>query len=262
MPTTTLPSGLQLYYELHGEGPPLLLIHGLGGSTEDYECQISYFKQQFTVIAFDLRGHGKSHKPNIPYTVALFAEDTAALLQTLAIAKAHIVGHSLGGMIAFQLVQDFPHFAQSLTVVNSAPAIISPNLKFQLSFWLRKWTIKLFGMRPLAVKLAKVLFPDPNQVKLQEACIQRLSANSPQAYLNSLNAFKNWNIMEGLNKINCPTLIVAAENDYTPVSFKQEYVQLIKHAELAVIPHSGHMTLLDQPAIFNETLMQFLIKHK
>jgi len=118
--------GVNLYYEEQGSGPPLLFIHGLGSSARDWDQQIPEFSSRgYRVIAFDLRGHGQSDKPPGPYTLPLFAADTAALLERLGVDPAnpaHVVGVSLGGGVAFQLAIDRPALVKTLTIVNSAPA--------------------------------------------------------------------------------------------------------------------------------------------
>src|SRR5947207_2466572 len=117
MPTIQA-NGVDLYYEVHGSGEPVLLIHGLGSSTRDWAPQVPALSQRFQVIAFDVRGHGRSAKPKQRYSVKLFAADTAALIRTLDIAPAHVIGISMGGMIAFQLAVEAPQLVRSLVIVN------------------------------------------------------------------------------------------------------------------------------------------------
>ena len=145
------------------------MIHGLGSSTLDWENQIDFFAKKYQVIAFDLRGHGKSEKPNSPYTVKLFTEDTAQLIQALNQQSVHVVGHSLGGMIAFQLALDFPTLVKSLCIINSGPAVTFP-LKVKFSFFLRRFIVKLFGIHPLCIKLAKTVF----QILRRKNCAKHL----------------------------------------------------------------------------------------
>src|SRR5262245_24150159 len=101
MPTVQT-NTIQLYYEIHGTGQPLVFSPGLGARTRDCEAQVSEFSRSFQVITFDLRGHGQSDKPAGPYHMAMFSADLAELLQTLGIGAAHVVGLSLGGAVAFQ----------------------------------------------------------------------------------------------------------------------------------------------------------------
>lgn len=97
---------IRLYYETCGQGAPLLLLHGLGSSARDWEHQASVFAERYRVVIPELRGHGRSDKPPGPYSMPLLANDIASLIESLDIAPAHVVGLSLGGFVAFQLVLD------------------------------------------------------------------------------------------------------------------------------------------------------------
>ena len=99
---------IALYYEIAGQGQPVLLIHGLGSSTRDWEYQTTAFSTHYRVVALDVRGHGQSDKPPGPYSIPLFTSDTAELMRSLELGPSHIVGISMGGMIAFQLAIDTP----------------------------------------------------------------------------------------------------------------------------------------------------------
>src|SRR5438045_8877346 len=90
-------NGVDLYYERHGSGEPVLLIHGLGSSTRDWDRQIPELAEEFQVIVFDVRGHGRSSKPKQRYSVKLFADDTTALIRHLGVGTVDVVGISMGG---------------------------------------------------------------------------------------------------------------------------------------------------------------------
>jgi pimeloyl-ACP methyl ester carboxylesterase len=144
---------IDLYYEITGDGEPLLFIHGLGSSCRDWEQQVRFFARRYKVIVFDVRGHGKSGKPPGPYSMPLFAMDTAKMLQALGVGPAHIVGISMGGMIAFQLAVSYPELVRSLVIVNSSPEFTVRTLKQRVQVWQRFLIVRLLGMR----KMGKVL---------------------------------------------------------------------------------------------------------
>src|SRR5579871_4641348 len=126
MPTLRI-NDAELYFEVAGSGEPVLLLHGLGSSTLDWEPQIEALKGEFRVISVDARGSGKSRdllKPGGPFTVKQFADDAIALLDHLGAAPAHVVGLSMGGMIAFQLAVDSPRHVSTLTIINSGPELV------------------------------------------------------------------------------------------------------------------------------------------
>ena len=115
--------GCTLHYEEYGHGEPVLLLHGLGSSSLDWEYQIPELAARYRVIVPDARGHGRSDKPNERYSIAGFSADLIALIEHLNLGPAHVVGLSMGGMIGFQLAVDQPQLLKSLCIVNSAPQV-------------------------------------------------------------------------------------------------------------------------------------------
>lgn len=244
--------------DLNGPTTPILFIHGLGSSARDWEFQWEVFGEKYPLIAPDLRGHGKTDKPDMPYSVPMFANDISALLKSLTSQPVHVVGFSLGGMIAFQLVLDHPEQVKSLTIVNSGPAVTFPSVKLWFAFHTRKFSVKWFGMKPLSEQIAAVQFPKPSQVALRKTFIDRWQENSPKAYQNALAAFQHWNVMPRLGEIQCPTLIISSDHDYTPIELKAEYLVLIPHGQMVIIHDSQHLSPIDQPEQFNQALSTFL----
>ena len=252
---------IDLYYETTGNGQPLLLIHGLGSSTRDWERQTPLFAEHYQVITFDVRGHGQSAKPPGPYSIAQFAADTAELMQALNIGPAHVVGISMGGMIAFQLAVDAPRFVKSLVIVNSGPELVARTLREKLSFWQRLAIVQLVGMRKMGEVLSQRLLPKPEQAALRQEFVKRWAENDQRAYVNALRALMGWSVADKLGTLDCPTLVVSADQDYTPMSVKEAYVAKMRHAELVVISDSRHATPVEQPDKFNAAVLTFLAKH-
>ena len=110
---------IEIYYEIHGTGEPLVLISGLGYSMWQWHKMVPYLSQHFKVITFDNRGVGKSDKPAGPYTASMLAADTAGLLNGLGIAKAIIMGHSMGGFIAQAFALEFPERVSKLVLAST-----------------------------------------------------------------------------------------------------------------------------------------------
>lgn len=250
--------GCRLFFEEYGEGSPVLLVHGLGSSTLDWELQIPVLAARHRVIALDVRGHGRSDKPRQRYRIADFAGDVAALIEHLQLAPVHLVGISMGGMIGFQLGVDQPQLLRSLTVVNSGPEVKArtPADYLQIA---KRWTLsRLLSLDTIAKALGKMLFPRPEQAELRRKVEERWPRNDKRAYLASLDAIIGWGVRERLNRITCPTLVVSADRDYTPVAQKQAYVDELPDARLLVIADSRHATPLDQPEHFNRSLLAFL----
>ena len=105
---------IEIYYEEHGSGEPLLLIMGWGGNTATWNPQLEGLAEQYRVIAFDNRGAGRTKAPDSPYTIPQMAADTAGLLHALGVPKAHVFGISMGGMVAQELALGYPELVGSL----------------------------------------------------------------------------------------------------------------------------------------------------
>ena len=252
--------GLDMHYQVEGEGQPLLLIHGLGSSGRDWELQVAYFADRYQVITLDMRGHGKSSKPPGPYSIPLFAGDTASVLEMLEVAPVHVVGISMGGMIAFQLAVDRPELVKSVVVVNSGPDFVIRSIKDRLQVWQRFIITRVLGLRKMAEVLGERMFPKPEHAQVRKVFVERWVENDKQAYQESMKAIVGWSVADRIGEIKCPALIIASDEDYTPVESKQAYVQQMPNAELAVIEDARHAVPVERPEQFNAVLEAFLSK--
>ncbi len=249
-----------LYYETYGAGSTLLFIHGLGSSAYDWKAQIDYFSAQYKVIVLDLRGHGQSDKAAGLYSIPLFAEDVASLIKNLSLKEVDIVGISLGGMVAMQLAVNYPQLVKKMVIVNSFSEFPQNTFKERFQIFLRFFIVKVMGMRKMGKVLAVKLFPKPEHEQIREDMAIRWAKNDIKTYLKSMKAILNCNITNKLKEISCPTLIIGAEFDYTPVSKKELMTSRIKNAELVIIKDSRHGTPLDQTEKFNTTVEAFLVE--
>jgi len=251
---------ITLYYETTGQGQPLLFLNGLGMTLRDWGRQAAFFSKDYLVIRFDYRGQGESDKPPGPYSIPLFCDDAARLLRSINAWPAHLVGLSMGGMIAFQMAVSHPDVVRSMVVVNSGPEFILRTWRQKFEFFKRRSIVRLLGMRVTAEVLAGRLFPEKGQETLRREIAKRWAQNDKRAYIESLLALKGWSVSNRLGEIRCPTLVISADRDYTPVSFKRSYVDRMPAAELVVVSNSRHATPLDQPEKFNNILASFLGK--
>jgi 3-oxoadipate enol-lactonase len=256
-------NGIRLYYQTAGEGPPLLLLHGLGSASDDWQLQIPIFAGQFRVVAMDLRGHGHSDKPRGPYSMRDFASDAVVLLDGLAIPRAHVLGLSLGGMVAQQLALDYPHRVSSLILVNTFPRFDPWEPRLLRRIVQRVINFGEGGMEAVAEAVAASLFPRPTQRPLYEETVKRFARNDRGGYQASVQAILRFNVESRLREVRCPTLIVAGDRDRT-VSWRQKVsiARRVAEARLAVIHDSGHASPLDQPAHFNRVVLEFLGKQE
>ena len=272
MPKHTLPNDITLYYEQAGDHPPeialVVLLHGLGSSTRGWEFQIPVLAAHCRVLAIDVRGHGQSDKPNQRYDIGEMAADIAMLLESLGEEPAHIVGLSLGGILALQLGAAHPERVRSLVLANSYA-------KLQLSGWrsqvgelqwaraLQRAQALFFNdMRLLGQVIADRLFPLPEQHELREAAIEEFAANPTLIYHRMLLTTMRINLLDQLRKVQRPTLVVAGERDNTvPMVYKETLHAGIAGSRIEVVPDSGHATPLDQPDYFNRLVLDFIARH-
>jgi 3-oxoadipate enol-lactonase len=252
---------IDIYYKITGEGDPLLFIHGLGSSMQSWQMQIPVFSARYKVVTFDLRGHGRSDKPLERYNISMFAADTAGLMKSLGIPSAHVVGFSLGGMVGFQLCLDVPDMVKSLVLVNSPFTGYKQSLREGFESWKHFTRVQLTGIGKNGQSNGQQLFPEQDEEQWQQTLTERLGINNMLAQANSFWAILNGNVTDSLSLISCPTLVIASDEDYVPVSIKSAYVSRIPDAEIAVIPNSRHAVPIEHSEKFNAVLLDFLSKH-
>ena len=250
-----------IYYEVAGQGEPLLFIHGLASSSRSWKKQVPVFSQHYRVITFDIRGHGRSDKPLEPYSIELFAIDATELMKALGISSAHVVGFSMGGMVAFQLAVAAPQIVRSLVAVNCCPEGSMRTFNDGVECFKHIFFLQLNGMRRRGRNGVKELQSTSDGENRHQSVIQRMAVSNKLAYANAFGALLTWSIVDRLDDINCPTLMIAGDEDFVPVSIKEGYVSKMPSAELMVISNSRHATPREQTEKFNAMLLEFLSKH-
>lgn len=251
-------NNINLHYDTAGRGEPLLFIHGLGSSGRDWQPQIDFFSRRYRVIVFDIRGHGQSDRPPGPYSIRLFTADTAKLIESLQIKPVHILGLSLGGMIAFQLAVDRPELLKSMVIVNIGPEVRLKSLK-QWLFAIQRFAIVRFcGMRKMGKVLARELFPSKDHASIRDIFVERWAENDRKAYLKTMQAIVGWSVNERIDRIEIPTLVVASDHDYTPVAAKKTFVAQMPRAELVIMADTHHAVPVETPEKFNAIVEAFL----
>ena len=255
----------KLFYEDAGHGEPVLLLHGLGGSTADWAPQVEALAPRYRVLALDVRGSGRSRdlrRPGGPFSVQQFADDAARFLDQLDATPAHVVGLSLGGMIAFQLAVDHPRCVRTLTIVNSVPALVPRTLAERLRLGLRLGVARLFGPAGMARLLVRRLFPRPEQAPLRRRFLEAMARNDKRAYLASQRALVGWSVLDRIGAIEAPVLVVASERDYWPVADQEAYARRMQRAEVAVVADAGHALPIEAPDRLDLSINNFpIINH-
>ena len=249
---------IELDYEEKGNGKVLLMLHGLGSTKKDWDAQVPFFSKRYRVITLDLRGHGASTKPADAYGVRFMTEDVQAFLDELNIKKATFIGFSMGGAVAFQMAVSYPEYVDNLVIVNSGPDFNAMGTIGEELLKNRTEFLETNGLEPLAKEISFNMFPEDHQIDLRDAFETRCRDNDYNAYYQSFVTLMNWGLGDKLEKIKARTLVVGSDMDYTPVAFKQAYVDRMPNAKLIIIENSRHGVVIDQPDAFNVALQEFL----
>jgi len=256
-----LVNNIGLYYESSGQGEPLLFIHGLASSSRSWKKQVPFFSQQYRVITLDIRGHGRSDKPMEPYSIELFATDAAELLRTLGIGSAHVVGFSMGGMIAFQLAVETPELVRSLVAVNSCPEGSIRSFNGGVECFKHLIGMQINGIRHRRRNNSAAPESEAEQERSYQSLLERMAMKNKLAYANAFGALLKWSVADRLDVIKCPTLMITSDEDFVPVSVKEGYASKMPCAELVVINNSRHATPRERTGEFNDILLQFVSRH-
>jgi len=259
-------NGIELYYTETGAGEPLVLVMGFGGDHLSWGFQLSALSAQYRVVTFDNRGSGRSSAPDIPYSTRMMADDTVALMARLGIERAHILGVSLGGMIAQEIALGYPERVRSLQL--HCTAARADGYMLALLENLRMARGKL-GVELAQRAMALWLFAPTTFNERPEFVDMLLYAARAQAHPQSDVGFArqgdavvSHDSLARLGEITCPTLVAVGEEDQlAPLRFSREIAGAIAHAELHTIPAAGHVYFWEKPAEFNALVLNFLSKH-
>jgi len=259
----TLLNGNEAYYvEVGRTGAlPLVLIHGFPFSHEMWDGQIEAFGKQFRVIAYDLRGHGKSGVGDGQYTLEFFVDDLLGLLDHLKIERAVLCGLSMGGYIALRAVERNPERVRGLVLADTQAKADSNEAKLKRAAAII--SVKANGVKAYADSFVKSAFA-PQTFAGNRAAVEKIKqiiqGNSPLGICGALLALASrTDTSEALSGVKVPTLIIVGELDaLTPPLVSKEMHSRIPNSELHVIPNAAHMSNLENPEEFNERVLNFL----
>ncbi len=249
--------GRAIHYLERGGGEPLILLHGLGSSGADWALQASSLEGRFRLIVPDLPASGLSEPLREGYSVEGMARAMWALGDYLRLGRLNIVGFSLGGAVGLEMALQRPDRVARLGLINSLAS-------YRLDHW-SKWLeaaltlilVRLIGMRRAARLAAKRLFPMPWQVSLRERAAAAVSAVPADNYLSTGRALLQWSALERLGRLKAKALIIAAENDFTPLEEKRALAGRLG-AQFVMIRGSRHGTPFDAVRATNAALLALL----
>ena len=258
---------INIYYEVYGEGEPFVMIPGMTANVDWFFLQIPVFSREYRVIAFDNRGSGRSDAPDIPYTFGMMADDLVGLLDDIGIESSHIMGASMGGMIAQEFALHYPDRVISLIlactgfgaahgVPTTDPDIIEA----------RQHPKELPPKEMIMVTLRMCMsneFIDNNPELIQRLIVKMMEHPAPpQGQMRQMQAGMSFDTYERLPEIKAPTLVIHGELDRAlPVENGRILASRIPEAELAILEKMGHGFMWEAENESNRIMLDFLRRH-
>lgn len=250
-----------IHYLSEGSGPPLVLLHGLGNNSKSWIRQLEGLKQDYTVIAWDAPGYGKSSDP-VPELqhFAQFADYLKRFLDGLQLEEVYLLGHSMGSAIAIDFAIRFPEKVTKLMI--AAPTRGAAGLDEEENLKKRKARHDLVENSPpeeLAKQRTPALLAENVDPEILEYAQNIMAEVRPAGYKSVANSLYHLNQMDDYAKVTVPTLVICGEEDrVTPVSESEIIVQKMKNGRLKTIANAGHLSYLERPEVFNEYILDFL----
>jgi 3-oxoadipate enol-lactonase len=267
----------ELFYEAHGEGDPLLLIMGLAADSTAWLFQVPELARHYRTIVFDNRGVGRSSKPRGPYTIHEMADDAAGLLDVIGIERAHVVGVSMGGMIAQELTLRHPKRVRGLVLGCTFP---EPDAEAERQ---RQFSLARFGGRVTASGETEIDVSAVDPLMLFQHLLPRVFNQSfidrelpkllqifggalqygfsLEAILGQVEAIMGHRATDRLREITAPTLVITGDADILVSPANSDVLaRSIPGAKLVKIPGGSHGFNFETPDVFNREVMDFLAR--
>jgi pimeloyl-ACP methyl ester carboxylesterase len=255
-----------------GQGPPLILIHGFGGSMWQWEHQYFVLAQTYRVIIPDILGSGLSDKPNEAYTPANLVEFFRQFMDSLNIPRATLVGNSMGAGLAMAMALDYPERVQRLILISGFPPQVETSiasrqyqdfLYHRPPLWLAKLGNWMAGRRTTEQLLKEIVY-NPKLISptvIERSFHNRLRGGFLGPLYSLLDNIQSWEGQYGnkLQKISHPVLLLWGDHDRVfPVEVGEQVKSQLSHVEWHVIPEAGHLAQWEEPAIVNQFILSFL----
>lgn len=221
---------IDIYYELRGDGPPLVVILGLGGDISEVDGVVRGLAEHCSVLAFDNRGAGRTDKPREPYSVSMMADDTVGLMRAVGWDKAHVLGISLGGRIAMDIALRYPGVVDRLVLVATGPRVV-PSLRRRV----------IMGV--LSRSGPRGAYPQPRY-----------------AFANQLDASGAYDCTDRLSQITAPTLVMHGRKDKTaPYALAQDMAERIPGARMTTFDGGHLLVFMGERQRFVDEATAFLV---
>jgi pimeloyl-ACP methyl ester carboxylesterase len=263
MPNTVL-NGVDLYYEIHGKGTPLMLVAGLASDSQSWQPVISDLSRHYLVITPDNRGVGRTRPQDIEISIQQIADDCIALIRYLGLSSVDLLGHSMGGFVAMDLAIRYPHCVNKLILAGTSASNSMRNnslfanwascleARMDAGLWYRNIFYWIFSARFFE-----------NEEALSDAIRFAIEYPYPQsviAFRKQVKAIANYDCKEGLSKITSKTLVISGKEDLLfPTEVGAGLAQAIQGAVFFVIDKAAHSIHMEQPQAFTDCVLDFLL---
>jgi pimeloyl-ACP methyl ester carboxylesterase len=266
---STVVHGSRVNYVEMGEGPPVVLIHGLSGCWQNWLENIPHLARRHRVVALDLAGFGESELPQEEISIPGYGRFVDAFLGEIGLERAALVGNSMGGFIAAETAISHPSRVEKLVLVSAAGLVRVGNRRLaaleRAARLFHPATAAILARREYLIKRPKLrrrmlygIVRYPERIE-PELVYEVASGAGKPGFLDALAAIGKYDFRDRLPAISVPTLIVWGRNDWVvPVSSAYEYEQLIPDARRVIFEETGHVPMLERPARFNELVEEFL----
>lgn len=248
---------IDINYEQEGAGTDLVLIHGLGADLRIWDADVPVLARYHRVLRCDVRGFGASDKPPGPYSPQLFARDLSNLLSACDVRTAHVLGISMGGVIAQRFALDYPTRVRSLVLVSTSSEV-APQAT---AAW--RWLADMVEREGFdagsadASRAFSAAFAAQHPEVVADVG-RRNAASDPRAYAAAARAMSDYNWTAELSSVGVPTLILQGlEDQLTPPGGSVKMSRKLPHARLLMVAGTGHNLPLEQPAVFHVAVLAF-----
>ncbi|MGQ0794052.1 MAG: alpha/beta fold hydrolase [Deltaproteobacteria bacterium] len=255
-------NGINIYYEAHGSGEPAVLIGGLGSQLSSWAAQMPIYSEYFRVLAFDNRGMGRSDKPDVPYTTELMADDAAALMDALGIDRAHVLGKSMGGMIAQWLAVKYPEKVRKLVLACTSASRdeVGNEILRQGREIASKAGSRAMWMVALFLGYSREYIEKNLSTIQQTMAMISEDPSAAHGYLRQSHACEGHNICHLVGGIKAKTLVMLADRDIIASPARSlELAKLIPGSTLKVFEGAGHGFWRERQEEVDRAVLDFLL---
>jgi len=248
-----------------GAGPLVVFLHGIGGNRTNWHDQLPAFGGHFHAVAWDARGYGDSDDYDGPLDFGDFAIDLARVVAHFGAQRAHLVGLSMGGVIAIDFATRYPDRVATLTLCDSMPGFGHLTEAQRREFIRLRQQPLLAGKEPrdIAPIVARTLLGKSPRPGAFERLVASMTALHKESYIKTITGSVNYARPLQIESITAPVMVLVGNEDtLTPPETSRELARRISGARIAIIEGAGHLSNIEQPEAFNRVVLAFLMEHR